>query len=146
MVSKYVPPPPIKPTRSPEWAWQEIAVDLLGPLPTGEHLLVVVEYLSRWMEVDVLRSTISAAVIKCKGMACQLVYELIMVPIWCLRRWRNIWGNWDCASLRHTFVAQSQWRGWAPEPITYQSHESLPSRRGRLAARAQRVSTGLPMD
>ena len=39
MVSKHVPPPPIKPTRLPERAWQEIAVDLLGPLPTGEHLL-----------------------------------------------------------------------------------------------------------
>ena len=64
MVSKHVPPPPIKPTRLPERAWQEIAVDLLGPLPTGEHLLVVVDYFSRWMEVDVLRSTTSAAVIK----------------------------------------------------------------------------------
>jgi len=65
MVSKHVPPPPIKPTRLPERAWQEIAVELLGPLPTGEHLLVVVDYFSRWMEVDVLRSTTSAAVIKC---------------------------------------------------------------------------------
>ena len=65
MVSKHVPPPPIKPTRLLEGAWQEIAVDLLGPLPTGEHLLVVVDYFSRWMEVDVLRSTTSAAVIKC---------------------------------------------------------------------------------
>ena len=65
MVSKHVPPPPIKSTRLPERAWQEIAVDLLGPLPTGEHLLVVVDYSSRWMEVDVLRSTTSAAVIKC---------------------------------------------------------------------------------
>ena len=65
MVSKDLPPPPIKPTRLPERAWQEIAVDLLGPLPTEEHLLVVVDYFSRWMEVDVLRSTTSAAVIKC---------------------------------------------------------------------------------
>lgn len=31
MVLKNVPPPPIKPTRLPERAWQEIAVDLLGP-------------------------------------------------------------------------------------------------------------------
>ena len=55
----------LSPQRLPERAWQEIAVDLLGPLPTGEHLLVVVDYFSRWMEVDVLRSTTSAAVIKC---------------------------------------------------------------------------------
>ena len=65
MVTKHVPLPLIKPTRLPERAWQEVAVDLLGPLPTGEHLLVVVDYFSRWMEVDVLRSTTSAAVIKC---------------------------------------------------------------------------------
>lgn len=38
---------------------------MLGPLPIGEHLLVVVDYFSRWMEVDVLRSTTSAVVIKC---------------------------------------------------------------------------------
>ena len=55
----------LSPQRLPERAWQEIAVDLLGPLPTGEHLRVVVDYFSRWMEVDVLRSTTSAAVIKC---------------------------------------------------------------------------------
>ena len=65
MVSEPVPSPPIKPTRLPEKAWQEIVVDLSGLLPTGEHLLVVVDYFSRWMEVDVLRSTTSAAVIKC---------------------------------------------------------------------------------
>ena len=44
MVSKHVTPLPIKPTRLPERAWQEIAVDLLGPLSTGEHILVVVDY------------------------------------------------------------------------------------------------------
>ena len=65
MVTEHVPPPPIEPTRLPDRAWQEIAVDLLGPLPTGENLLVVVDYFSRWMEVDVLRSTTSATVIKC---------------------------------------------------------------------------------
>ena len=56
---------PLSPQDLPERAWQEITVDLLGPLPTGEHLLVVVDYFSRWKEVDVLRSTTSAAVIKC---------------------------------------------------------------------------------
>ena len=38
---------------------------MLGPLPTGEYLLVVVDYFSRWMEVDVLLCTTSAAIIKC---------------------------------------------------------------------------------
>ena len=55
----------MKPTRLPEGAWQEIAADMLGPLPTGECLLVVVDYFLRWMEVDDMRSTTSAAIIKC---------------------------------------------------------------------------------
>ena len=31
----------------------------------GEYLLAVVHYFSRWMEVDVIRSTMSATIIKC---------------------------------------------------------------------------------
>ena len=38
------------------------SADILGPLPTGECLLLVVNYFSRWMEVDVMRST---SIIKC---------------------------------------------------------------------------------
>ena len=37
--------------------WQDVAVDLIGPLPTGESLLVVVDYYSRFYEVGILRST-----------------------------------------------------------------------------------------
>jgi len=65
MVSKHVPPPLIKSTRLPERASQEVAFDLLGPLPPGEHLLLLVDYFTRWMEVDVLRSTTSGTIIKC---------------------------------------------------------------------------------
>ena len=65
LVTKHVPPPPIKPTRLPDGAWQEVALDLLGPLPGGEYLLVTVDYFSRWMEVDVIYSTTSATIIKC---------------------------------------------------------------------------------
>ena len=65
MVSKHVPPLRIKQTRFPERAWPEIVVNLLGPFRTGKHLPVVVDYFSRWMEVDMLHSTTSAAVLKC---------------------------------------------------------------------------------
>ena len=65
LVTKHVPPPPIKPTRLPDGAWQEVALDLLGPLPEGEFLLVTVDYFSRWMEVDVIYSTTNATIIKC---------------------------------------------------------------------------------
>ena len=65
LVTKHVPPPPIKPRRLPDRAWQKVALDLLGPLPGGEYLLVMVDYFSRWMELDVIRSTTSVTTIKC---------------------------------------------------------------------------------
>ena len=65
MVTKNVPPPPLKSTPLPNQPWEEVAVDLMGPLPSGEHLLVLVDYYSRWMEVDVIRTTSSKTIIHC---------------------------------------------------------------------------------
>ena len=52
-------------TIMPSKQWRELATDLMGPLPTGESLLVTVEYYSRWIEVDVVRNTSSSTIIKC---------------------------------------------------------------------------------
>ena len=65
MVTKNVTPPPVKPTMLPKQPWEEVPVDLMGPLPSGEHLLVLVDYYSRWMEVDVIRTTSSKTIIHC---------------------------------------------------------------------------------
>ena len=59
--------PPVKTTTMPTKTWRDLAVDLMGPLPTGESLLVIVDYYSRWIEVDVVRSTTSSAIIRCLG-------------------------------------------------------------------------------
>lgn len=40
-------PLPLKP-------WVDIALDFLGPLPTGEYLLVVIDYFSRYKEIEVM--------------------------------------------------------------------------------------------
>ena len=40
-----------------------MAIDLLGPLPTGESILVVVDYHSRHYEIDIMTSTIASKVI-----------------------------------------------------------------------------------
>lgn len=32
-------------------------MDLLGPLPSGENILVVIDYFSRFYEVEILKST-----------------------------------------------------------------------------------------
>ena len=65
LVTKETITPPVKITRMPERPWQDLALDLLGPMPTGEHLLVLVDYFSRWVEVDIIKSTTSETIIKC---------------------------------------------------------------------------------
>ena len=42
---------------------QDISADLLGPLPTGKSILVVVDCFSRFFKVAVLKSTTSAKII-----------------------------------------------------------------------------------
>ena len=62
-VAPPVPPPLVKSTPLPDAPWEYLACDLLGPLPTGENLLVVVDYFSRFVEVDILQSSTTAEVI-----------------------------------------------------------------------------------
>ena len=49
----------------PTKPWRDLAVDLMGPLPTGESLLGTIDYYSRWIEADVDRNTTSGSIIKC---------------------------------------------------------------------------------
>ena len=41
------------------------AADLMGPFPTGDYLLVVVDYKSRFFEVAVTKSVTSSKIISC---------------------------------------------------------------------------------
>ena len=54
---------PLRPTVMPDRPWQEVHVDLCGPFPSGESLLVCEDACTRWPEVAILRSTTSAAII-----------------------------------------------------------------------------------
>ena len=63
VVSRPMAPPPVKSTPLPQHPWEHLATDILGPLPSGESLLVTVDYFRRFFEVDILRGTTSAAVI-----------------------------------------------------------------------------------
>ena len=60
LVSKPLPPEPLKRTELPTQPWQDLAADLLAPLPAGEYLLVVVDYFSRFFEVAVTKSATSS--------------------------------------------------------------------------------------
>ena len=50
-------------TSMPKGLWEVIHADFYGPLPSGEHLLVVIDRYSRYPEVEIVSSTKAAAVI-----------------------------------------------------------------------------------
>ena len=55
----------MKRTELPPQPWQDLAADLLEPLPTGEYLLVVVDYFSRFFEVAITKSVTAGKLINC---------------------------------------------------------------------------------
>jgi len=54
---------PLKMSPCPKAEWSELSADFLGPLPTGEYLLVVHDEYSRFPVVEIIHSTSSKAVI-----------------------------------------------------------------------------------
>ena len=56
-------PEPMKRTEPPSGPWQDVAVDLMGPMPRGESLLVVVDYYSRYYEVVIMNSTTTEKIV-----------------------------------------------------------------------------------
>ena len=54
---------PLSMSPLPRGPWSEISIDLCGPLPTGEYLLVIVDEFSRYPIVEVVRSTSAETVI-----------------------------------------------------------------------------------
>lgn len=64
LVSRPDPPEPVSSTELPEGPWRAVAIDYLGPLPSGEYILVAVDYYSRYYEIDVMRSITSEKTIE----------------------------------------------------------------------------------
>ena len=94
LVTKETTTTPVKLTRMPERPWQDVVLDLLGPMPTGEHLLVLAEYFSRWVEVDIIKSTTSKTIIKCldkhfSRYGVPSTLRTTMDPTWCPQKWKN---------------------------------------------------------
>ena len=70
VVGPPAPRTPVKSTPFPTAPWSELAVDILGPLPSGESILALVDYYSRFFEIDVIHSTTSRVVIRCLDSYC----------------------------------------------------------------------------
>lgn len=64
LVSQSDPPEPLTRRELPDCPWQDLAIDFLGPFRTGENLLVIVDYYSRYKEVKIMRSITAAKVIE----------------------------------------------------------------------------------
>lgn len=58
------PPAPMKRRELPVAPWIDVAIDLMGPLPSNEYLLVVVDYYSRYKEVKITKTITSSQIIK----------------------------------------------------------------------------------
>ena len=64
LVSQFTKPEPMIRTEMPTGPWQYLAADMLGPLPSGESILVVIDYYSRYFETEILKSTTSSSIIQ----------------------------------------------------------------------------------
>lgn len=58
-------PEPVRRTELPSAPWTDLAIDFCGPLPSGHYLFVVVDYYSRFIEVEIMTKIDSTATIKC---------------------------------------------------------------------------------
>lgn len=64
LVSAQSAPEPLKRTVLPLTPWELIAIDFLGPLPSGHYLLVIIDYYSRYKEVEIMTKIDSFETIK----------------------------------------------------------------------------------
>ena len=64
IVGKPDRPEPVQPTKLPDEPWSEIAIDVCRPFPTGEYVVSLTDYYSRWPEATILRTVTSANILE----------------------------------------------------------------------------------
>jgi transposase InsO family protein len=59
----------------PEGPWLDVAIDFLGPLPTNEYLLIIIDYYSRYQEIEIMNKITSTETInRLDSIFCRLGY------------------------------------------------------------------------
>ena len=64
IVGKPDPPEPVQPTKLPDEPWTDLAIDVCGPFPTGEYVVSLTDYYSRWPEATILRTVTSTNILQ----------------------------------------------------------------------------------
>ncbi|XP_055847378.1 uncharacterized protein K02A2.6-like [Episyrphus balteatus] len=77
LVAAPAPPEPMKRRELPSEPWQHVAIDFMGPLPSGHNLLVVVDYYSRYVEIEIMKKIDAAETIK----RLQVIFARFELPI-----------------------------------------------------------------
>ncbi|XP_024891451.1 uncharacterized protein K02A2.6-like [Temnothorax curvispinosus] len=54
---------PLKPNALPDSSWECLAMDLLEPLPSGDFTFVIIDYYSKFYEIEIMQSITSTAII-----------------------------------------------------------------------------------
>lgn len=57
-------PEPMVRRQLPDEAWSDLAVDFLGPMPSGEYLMVMIDYFSRYMEIEIMTKITAEETVK----------------------------------------------------------------------------------
>ena len=61
---KKTEPEPIQSTLLPTKPWTHLAIDICGPFPSGDFIVVPLDYYSRWPEDSIMKTTTSEKIIK----------------------------------------------------------------------------------
>lgn len=135
LVRKALSPEPVTSTELPSRVWELVAVDYLGPLPSGHYLLVIIDYYSRYYEVEITKGPTAANAIN--SIKVLIARECIIVTILCdngpafrdkdFKRFLNS----HCIILRHT---------------TLLVNNGEAKRQNRSILRMLRIAKGLKLD
>ena len=64
VLSRPVNPEPLQVTELPQGPWQDIAIDFMGPLPSGEYVLSATDYYSRYVKMTIVKKNTAKVAIK----------------------------------------------------------------------------------